>query len=173
MKQRNNFEEEPSMGFLNAGDTINGKTARAYITINGVVEELFYAKTLEATVEKSKSEVQILGKRQVAHKASGWSGSGTLTIYYMTSYFRSLMMKYITDGIDTYFDLHVTNEDPASTVGPQTVILKQCNMDSVIMAKFDITSDDALEEEVAFTFDDVELTTPFLAPSQAAAGQAE
>ncbi|GGD95144.1 phage tail tube protein [Paenibacillus nasutitermitis] len=153
------------MAFLNAGDTINGKTARAYITVNGVVEELFYAKTLEATVEKNKSDVPILGKRQVAHKASGWTGSGTLTIYYMTSFFRSLMMKYITDGIDTYFDLHVTNEDPASTVGSQTVVLKQCNMDSVIMAKFDISSDDALEEEVAFTFDDVEVSTAFNNPT--------
>lgn len=153
------------MAFLNAGDTINGKTARAYITVNGVVEELFYAKTLEATVEKKKSDVPILGKRQVAHKASGWNGSGTLTIYYMTSFFRSLMMKYITDGLDTYFDLHVTNEDPASTVGSQTVVLKQCNMDSVIMAKFDISSDDALEEEVAFTFDDVEVSTAFSNPT--------
>ncbi|MBW7456778.1 phage tail tube protein [Paenibacillus sepulcri] len=153
------------MAFLNAGDTINGKTARAYITVNGVVEELFYAKTLEATVEKTKSDVPILGKRQVAHKASGWTGSGTLTIYYMTSFFRSLMMKYITEGMDTYFDLHVTNEDPASSVGSQTVVLKQCNMDSVIMAKFDISSDDALEEEVAFTFDDVEVSTPFSKPT--------
>ncbi|NBD24322.1 phage tail tube protein [Paenibacillus glycinis] len=158
------------MAFLNAGDTISGKTATATLTVGDTREELFYAKKLEATVEKKKTEVPVLGQRQVAHKANGWSGSGTLTIYYMTSYFRQLMYKYISTGVDTYFDLHIVNQDDASSVGSQTVILKNCNMDSVMMAKFDITSDDALEEEIAFTFDGVELPGQFNAPQAAVGG---
>ena len=42
------------MKTLNAPDTISGKEGRAYAKINGNNEELFYAKTIEANVEKSK-----------------------------------------------------------------------------------------------------------------------
>ncbi|GIQ70764.1 phage portal protein [Xylanibacillus composti] len=148
------------MTFLRAKDTISGQEGRAYAVINGRREELFYVKSLEATVEKEKAEVRTLGKRGTQHKATGWSGSGSMTIYYVTSVFRDLMLVYIKDGTDTYFDIAVTNEDPTSQIGRQTVILKDCNLDSVIMASLD-TESDALEEEVSFTFEDVDIPQRF------------
>ena len=51
------------MKTLNAPDTISGKEGRAYAKVNGNNEELFMSKTIEATVEKSKSEVKAIGKR--------------------------------------------------------------------------------------------------------------
>ena len=59
------------MKTLNAPDTISGKEGRAYAKINGNNEELFYAKTIEATVEKSKGEVKSIGKRMTGHKTTG------------------------------------------------------------------------------------------------------
>lgn len=61
------------MSFLKANDTISGQEGRAYATINGQVEEMFYIKTLEASVEKEKAEVKTLGRRGVQHKTTGWS----------------------------------------------------------------------------------------------------
>jgi len=152
------------MAFLKAEDAISGKQGKAFVTINGRVEELFYAKTVEATIEKTKADVPILGKTNVGKKAAGWSGTGTLTIYYFTSMFRALMLEYIKTGKDFYFDLQIVNEDPASTVGKQTSVLKDCNLDSVVAAAFDATSDDPLEEELPFTFDDFDLLDQFSAP---------
>ncbi|SEU26637.1 phage tail tube protein [Paenibacillus sp. NFR01] len=152
------------MTFLKASDTLSGQEGRAYATINGQTEEMFYVKTLEATVEKQKAEVKTLGRRGVQHKATGWSGSGSMTIFYMTSRFRQLMLDYMKTGIDQYFDIVVTNEDPSSTVGAQRIMLKGVNLDSVIMASLD-TESDALEEEVSFTFEDVELMQAFVAPA--------
>lgn len=152
------------MAFLKASDTISGQEGRAYATINGLVEEMFYIKTLEATAEKNKAEVKTLGRRGVQHKATGWSGSGSMTIYYVTSRFRQLMYDYISKGIDTYFDVTVTNEDPSSSIGSQTVTLKGVNLDSVIMASLD-TESDALEEDVDFTFEDVDIGEAFKAPT--------
>ncbi|MBW4083868.1 phage tail tube protein [Paenibacillus sp. S150] len=154
------------MTFLKASDTLSGQEGRAYATIGGNTEEMFYVKTLEATVEKQKAEVKTLGRRGVQHKATGWSGSGTMTIFYMTSRFRQLMLEYMKTGIDQYFDIVVTNEDPSSTVGAQRIMLKDVNLDSVIMASLD-TESDALEEEVSFTFEDVELEQSFNAPAGA------
>lgn len=151
------------MVFLKASDTISGQEGRAYATINGQTEEMFYVKTLEATVEKQKAEVKTLGRRGVQHKATGWSGSGSMTIFYTTSRFRELMLQYMQNGVDTYFDIEVTNEDPSSTIGKQTVTLKGVNLDSVIMASLD-TEAEALEEEVSFTFEDVDMPVSFNLP---------
>jgi hypothetical protein len=151
------------MAFLKASDTISGQEGRAYATIIGQTEEMFYVKTLEATVEKQKAEVKTLGRRGVQHKATGWSGSGSMTIFYTTSRFRELMLQYMQNGVDTYFDIEVTNEDPSSTIGKQTVTLKGVNLDSVIMASLD-TESEALEEEVSFTFEDVDMPVSFNLP---------
>lgn len=151
------------MGFLKAGDTISGQEARAYTIINGQVEEMFYSKNLEATAEKNKAEIKTLRKRGVQHKATGWSGTGSMTIYYATSKFRKMMLEYIKNGKDIYFDIQVINEDPTSTLGKQTTVLKNVNLDSVIMAQFDVDSD-ALEEDIDFTFDDVDILDEFNTP---------
>src|SRR5690606_10022421 len=109
----------------------------------------------------------VLGKTNVGQKATGWTGTGTLNIYYVTSLFRRLMQEYVKTGRDFYFDLQVTNEDPTSSVGRQTVVLKNCNLDSIIAAQFDATADDALNEDLEFTFDDYEILDQFTAPAGA------
>lgn len=152
--------------FMNEQDAISGKQATAFATINGQVHELFYAKSLESTIEKNKADVPILGKTNVGKKASGWSGSGTLTVYYITSVFRDLIRTYVKTGRDFYFDIQVTNEDPSSTIGRQTVVLKNCNLDSISAAQFDATSDDMMEEELAFTFDDYDILDRFTVPTR-------
>lgn len=146
-----------------ARDTISGREARAYIVINGRREDLFFAKSLEATVTKNKTEVNVLSVRSTQHKANGWSGEGSMTIYYATSIFRKMMLEYIRTGKDIYFDTMVTNEDPTSTIGSQTTILQNCNLDSVIMAKFD-TESETLDEDIDFTFDGVDMLDEFNAP---------
>lgn len=149
------------MTFFRSQDAISGKMARAYATINGRIEELFYAKSIEATIEKNKVDVPVLGRTTTPQRSTGWSGSGTLTIYYVTSLFRQLMVEYVKTGKDFWFDLQIVNEDPVSSAGKQTVVLKNCNLDSVVIAQFDATSDDMLEEEMPFTFDDVEILDSF------------
>lgn len=152
------------MAFLRARDAISGQEGRAYATINGNVEEMFYVKTLEATVEKQKSEMKALGRRGTQHKATGWNGTGSMTIYYVTTRFRQLMLDYIKTGKDVYFDIQIVNEDPTSSIGKQTVVLKDVNLDNVIMAKVD-TESEFLEEETAFTFDDVDILDSFVTPT--------
>lgn len=152
------------MVFLKAGDTISGQEGRAYATINGQVEEMFYIRTLEATIEKQKTEVRTLGRRGVQHKASGWNGTGTMTIYYVTTLFRQLMLDYIRNGRDVYFDLTIVNEDPTSSIGRQTVVLKGVNLDSVMAARLD-TETEVLDEEISFTFDDVDIMDSFTNPA--------
>ena len=73
------------MKTLKASDSPAGSEAVAYIDINGKVEEFFYAKSIEASAELNKSEVKVMGKRGVQNKTTGWTGSGSMTIYYITT----------------------------------------------------------------------------------------
>lgn len=146
---------------LNSGDTISGREGRAYAKIGGNNEELFMAKTIEATVEKAKSEVKAIGRRMTGHKTTGMNGTGSMTLYYLTPMFRSYLKQYKDSGVDLYFDMVIENEDPTSAAGKQTVLLLNCNLDSTILAKLDGDSDDPMEEDADFTFDDFDILTPF------------
>lgn len=157
------------MSFLKAGDVISGQEAAATLLVHNAdgsttVENAFWAKQLEATAEIEKTEIYTLGKRGAQHKPNGWSGSGTMTIYYITTLFRKMALQYIKTGVPVYFDITVRNDDPGSTVGAQTTILKNCTLDSVVLAKFDVDAD-ALDEEVSFTFDDVDILDEFAVPT--------
>jgi hypothetical protein len=87
-----------------------------------------------------------------------------MTAYYVTSLFRRLMLEYVKYGRDVYFEIIVTNDDPTSTIGLQTVSLQGCNLDSVVIAKLD-TESTVLDEDLEFTFDDVDLLEEFQKPA--------
>lgn len=145
---------------MNARDAISAPLAECYVTIEGNRYNFMQAIDLEASFEKNKTEVPILGKTAKGNKASGWSGSGSATFHYNTSIFRKLFLRYKETGEDVYFDIQVTNEDPTSTIGRQTVILKDCNMDGGILAKFDADGE-YLDESMDFTFEDFEMPEEF------------
>lgn len=101
-----------------------------------------------------------MGKTGLGHRATNWNGTGSMTVYGNTSKFAELVKRYKDTGEDIYFDIQVRNEDPTSTVGAQTVILKDCNLDSATIAAFDADGD-WLEWDTDFTFEDFELPEKF------------
>ena len=56
--------------------------------------------------------------------------------------------------------MQLINEDPTSTVGRQSVILKNCNIDGAILSKIDADSD-YLEDEFDFTFEGFQIAESF------------
>jgi len=152
------------MGYLKAGDVISGQEGSAFMTINGSNKEMFYLKTIEAKVEKEKADIKTLGKRMTQSKTTGASGSGSMTIYAVTSEFAQMAVDFMKKGLDPYFTIKVTNEDPNSSIGRQTVLLKNVNLDSIPIANLDVDSE-ALEQDVDFTFDDVDLLVKFGTPT--------
>ena len=140
---------------LNAKDVLSGSQGVAYVTNNDNRYQLANLKNINARATKTKTEVSILGRTGKGNKATGWSGTGSMTMYFNTPIFRTLMIDYIKTGRDFYFDLQVTNDDASSDAGRQTMILRNCNLDSVLMVNLDADSD-ALEEDMDFTFDDID-----------------
>lgn len=83
-----------------------------------------------------------------------------MTIYNNTSRFNELVKQYQDTGQDFYFDIIITNYDPTSSVGTQTIILKDCNLDGATIAGFDADGD-WLEQDVDFTFEGFEMPEKF------------
>ena len=134
---------------MNAKDAVSASLAECFVTIGDNRYNFMQAINLEANFEKNKTEVPILGKTGKGNKATGWKGTGS-----------ELMKRYKDTGEDVYFDIQVTNEDPTSSVGRQTVILKDCNMDGGLLAKFDADAE-YLDEDMDFTFEDFEMPETF------------
>lgn len=135
-----------------AQNTINGKEGRLFV--NG--EEVAYVKNLDATVEKAKSDVPIIGRRWMGKKSTGVSGSGTLTLYKVTSKFVQSMLRYAQTGEDEYFTFQEVVDDKGSGRGVERTTLYDVNIDSAKLGKLNV-EDAVLEEEVPFTFEGADL----------------
>ena len=150
--------------YMKASDAISGKEGSLFATIeiDGKKKHLEVAecKNITAKITKTKTEFKALGYRGTQHKATGWTGTGTMVIHYASSRWAKMMIDYAKSGKDTYFTLVLTNEDPTSSIGRQRVTLLDCNMDEVEIAKLD-TEAEFLDESINFTFSDVILNEGF------------
>ena len=137
---------------MNGKDAVSGSLGECYVTLNGKRYNLMTAIKFEATYEKTKVEVPILGKVSKGNKAVGGKGTGTMTVHYNSSIIRELLERYQNTGEDLFFEIEVSNEDPTSKAGRQTILYQGCNVDGGILSKFDASAE-YLDEELKFTFE--------------------
>ena len=145
---------------MKAKDAMSAKLAECFVTIQNNRYNFMQIINFEAKFEKTKTEVPTLGKTGVGNKSTGWKGTGSGTFHYNTSIFRELMLKYKDTGEDIYFEIQVTNDDPTSAAGRQTLVFVDCNIDGGILAKFDADGE-YLDEDMDFTFEDFKMPETF------------
>lgn len=154
------------MSFLLAQDTIHGASGRAFITVDGQVKELFGAKKIEAKGSIETSDMKVIGTKKTQTKNGGVKLSGTGTMYYCTSYFAKMLEEYVHRGEMPRFNMQVTNEDKASSIGAQTVALYRCQLTGDIpIAELD-DSTNMLTFDFSFSFEDFEILSEFKSPSE-------
>ncbi|WP_455715440.1 phage tail tube protein [Anaerosporobacter sp.] len=141
-------------------DAMGASLAECFVTIGDKRYNCFNFINFEANFNKDKTKVPILGKTGKGNKATGWEGEFSATIHYNTSIFREMMYKFKETGEDVYFQIQVTNEDPSSSAGKQTVNFYGCNIDGGVLAKFDADGE-YLDEDIDGTFDDFEIPEKF------------
>lgn len=145
---------------MKAKDAISAKLAQCYVMIGDNRYNFMQMINFEASFEKTKAEVPILGKTGTGNKSTGWKGSGSATCHYNTSIFRQMMLDFKDTGEDVYFEIQVTNDDPTSAAGRQTINFIGCNIDGGILAKFDADGE-YLDEDIDFTFEDFKMSESF------------
>jgi len=146
--------------FSHGGEAVSGKEGKVFVIIDGVIHDFAMCKDFEASLEKDKSDVKVIGKRMTMHKTGGVNGTGSMTIFDCIPQFRAMAVKYITTGVDVYFRIVTVNNDPASSSGTQTMSYNYVNIDSTLMSQLNAETD-ALETSVDFTFEDITPVTSF------------
>ena len=145
---------------MKAKDAIAASLAECFITVGQNRYNFMQMINFEANFEKIKTEVPILGKTGNGNKSSGWKGTFSGTMHYNTPVFRDMLLKYKDTGEDVYFDIQVTNDDPASASGRQTIVFMDCNIDGGLLAKFDADGE-YLDEDIEGTFEDFKMPEKF------------
>lgn len=151
--------------YTKLSDTISSKEGSAYITINSQNRKMFELSKLEANIELTITDKQLLGHRMKQHKVTGAEGTGSMTCLFMSGDELNAVIDYIKSGSFKGFTIQAKNEDAASSIGKQEVALY-----SVIPKKFplihiDASSDDPVEVDTDFTFDDLAVLSTFGTPS--------
>ena len=153
------------MSFLLERDALNGKSGKAFMEIGGENHEIFQMKKFQSDAEFQESDFKVVGTTLVQKKTTGVSLTGNMTIYYGSPYFLRLLQEYLKTGKLPYFTLQITNEDPSTSVGSQTVVLYNVKLQKLPVAMLDADAD-FLEMEVAFSYTGLEVLNYFNDPKQ-------
>ena len=141
-------------------DALSAKLAECFVTIDGRRYNFMQMINFEANFDKIKTKIPVLGKTGKANKGNGWEGTFSATAHYNQSVMRQMLIKYKDTGEDTYFEIQVTNDDPTSAAGRQTIVFIDCNTDGGILAKFDADGE-YLDEAIEGTFEDFKMPESF------------
>lgn len=136
---------------MNAEDTISGTLAECQVIWDGKSYNFIQAIRLDARFEKIKGK---------DGKIIGWRGNGQIVFHYNDSIFWRILVKSKETGDNIYFDMLVTNDDPSARMGRQTILLKNCCIESGTLAEFDAESG-YLVDDMKFTFEDFEFMEKF------------
>ena len=145
---------------MKARDTVAAKLAECFITIGTRRYNFMQMIDIECKVSKTKAKVPRLGATMMGHKSCGMEGTFSGTAHYNQSVHRQALLDYKDTGEDTYFEMQVTNDDPTSAAGRQTVIFYDCNTDDGVLAKFDADGE-YLDEDINGTFEDFSMPEAF------------
>jgi hypothetical protein len=145
---------------MKAKDTISAKLAQCFITIGSNRYNFMQMIDMEAKVEKTKATVPRLGAIMLGHKSVGMEGTFSGTAHYNQSVMRQALLDFKETGEDVYFEMQISNDDPGSAAGQQTIILYDCNTDGGVLAKFDADGE-YLDEEIEGTFEDMSMPKSF------------
>ena len=140
------------MAFLLERDTVNGTQGTAFMTIDGKNQELFRAKNIKVSADIQATDMKALGTTRIQQKTTGVKQTGSGTLYYGSDLLVQMAMTFMETGAIPYFDLQITNNDPVSTVGIQTMAYYGCKLTGeVLLSILDIDSD-MLEQPFTFSY---------------------
>ena len=152
------------MSWLLERDALNGKSGKAFMPIGGKNYEMFGLKKFQSDAEFQEADFKVVGTTLVQKKTTGVALTGSATIYYGTPMFLQQLQTYLKTGRLPYFTIQITNDDPSTSVGVQTVALYNVKLAKMPVAMLDADSE-WLESEISFSFTNVEVLSAFHDPS--------
>ena len=153
------------MSFLLERDTLHGAAGKAVVIQNGQVKDLFGAKAVKTQAEISSTGMKVIGTKKEQQKPGSVKQTGTMTVYYGTPLFVDMLYQYIRTGEMPTFDLQVSNDDKASTVGAQTILYTGCKLTGTVPLSVLDADVDMLTFDTSFSYEDFEPLSRFHDPA--------
>ena len=138
--------------YLLAKDTVNGAEGKVFVTRNGKQIEVAGMMNITTYAEIQGKEMRVVGTRTIQNKANGAKQTGKGNIYYGTSLWTDMVLEYINTGNMPQFDLQVTNDDPSSSVGSQSIAYYGCELTGSIPLSILDSEEAMLNYEFNFTY---------------------
>lgn len=114
--------------YLLAKDTVNGAEGKVFVTVGGKNIEVAGMRNIQTNIELQSSDMRVIGTRSIQEKPNGAKQTGKGNIYYGTSLFTDMVMEYIQNGSMPEFTIQITNNDPATSVGSQSIAYYGCHL---------------------------------------------
>lgn len=154
------------MAYLLAKDTVNGAEGKIFITVDGKNVEVACMKNIQTNGEIQGEDMRVIGTRKIQNKPNGAKLTGSGNIYYGTNLFTDMVLKYINEGIMTQFDIQITNRDPSTTIGSQTIAYYGCQLTGTIPLSILNDEESMLNYDFNFTYTNVARLTAFNDPAE-------
>ncbi len=138
--------------YLLAKDTVNGAEGKVFVTREGKQIEVAGMMNITTYADIQGKEMRVVGTRTIQNKANGAKQTGKGTIYYGTSLWTDMVLDYINTGNMPQFDLQITNDDPSSSVGSQTIAYYGCELTGSIPLSILDSEEAMLNYEFNFTY---------------------
>ena len=116
------------MSYLLAKDTVNGAEGKVFITVDGKNIEVACMRNVSTSADIQSNDMRVIGTRKIQDKPSGVKQTGKGNVYYGTDLFTNMVLQYVNTGKMPEFDIQIINNDPATTVGSQTMVYYGCHL---------------------------------------------
>lgn len=154
------------MSYLLAKDTVNGAEGKIFVTSNGKNIEVACMRNIATNAEIQSSDMRVIGTRTIQNKNNGAKLTGTGNIYYGTNLFTDMVLQYINTGTMPEFDIQITNQDPATSVGSQVMAYYGCTLTGTIPMSILNSEEAMLNYDFNFAYTRVARLQAFNDPTQ-------
>lgn len=150
--------------YLLERDAVNGKEGSGFATINGEVVEIFRFKNFSLQSSFDEADFKVVGTRKKQKKTTGIQITWNAVVYMGMNNWADIVNTYLKTGQVTYFTLQITNDDPNTTIGKQTILIKECKLTSADIIKLDADAD-WLDQSISGSALDFDILEQFGTPA--------
>lgn len=153
------------MAYLLAKDTVNGAEGSIVVTRNGRNYVIAGMRNIRPVGNIQSEQMRVVGTRKIQDKSNGVELTGTGNIYYGFDMFRDMVLNYINTGVLEEFDIQITNNDPATSIGSQTIAYYGCHLTGEIPLSILNSEETMMNYDFNFAYTSVQKLQSFNEPT--------
>ena len=153
------------MAYLLAKDTVNGAEGSVVVTRNGRNYVIAGMRNIRPVGNIQSEQMRVVGTRKIQNKSNGVELIGTGNIYYGFDMFRDMVLNYINTGVLEEFDIQTTNNDPATSIGSQTIAYYGCHLTGEIPLSILNSEETMMNYDFNFAYTSVQKLQSFNEPT--------